>query len=511
MSFTTFGCESFLEEEVFDIVTPNNFFKNEKDVLVAVNGVYDAIQNNDLWRNLSFTDILAGSAGHAFNNPFKTLLYENNQVEIWDIWRNLYVAIGRANSTLDAISKSNLPDDVKLRSEGELRFIRAYCNFYLVRLFVNVPLVTKAPSNLSDVIILDSTSVVSTTSEFYVQKNRNDVYNFIIEDLKFAETNLPPSYSASLSGKATAGAAAGLLAKVYLQRAGKQYNTVSGALEDGDKSFYPQAAAQCQKVMGMGYSLEPVFSDIFDTNNEIDNTEVLFAIKYINSATAGLTGEGNRIVADYGIVRSGPTPYSYNQTHVNQPFYNAWLTANTINDKRTAATFLTSYVDNTGKVINYGSSNAFRFIKVRKLLTDLKEGIGGTTTATSDFDYGNDWIVLRYADVLLMHSEALNESNPVPTAETIAGINAVRARAGKAPVTLPVTQMQLRDLIFQERKWELAFEGHYYYDCQRAGRLLEEIALSPARTAKPTLRHYVYPIPFNARQSNGSLIQNAGW
>lgn len=511
VSVTSFGCNSYLNEDVYDILTPNNFFKNENDALVAVNGVYDAIQDNTLWRDLSFTDLLVGSAGHAFNNPFKTLQYEDNQTEIFEIWKLLYVAIARSNSTLEAIENSKLSDNVKLKSEGELRFIRAYSYFYLVRLFANVPLVTKAPKSLDDVIILDPETALKTSSEYYVQRNRNDIYDFIVDDLKFAEENLPASYPSTLSGKATAGAAAGMLAKVYLQRAGKQYDTKTGNLVDGDANYYTLAANQCAKVETMGYSLEPKFSDIFSTDHEIDNTEVLFAIKYINSATAGATGEGNRIVADYGIVRSGPTPYAYNQSNVNQTFYNQWLANNEADDPRTDATFLTYYLDDKGDTVRYGSSSAFKFIKVKKLLSDLKEGVGGTTTATSATDYGNDWIVLRYADVLLMHSEALNESKSVPDAETIMGINKVRARANKTLITLPISKQDLRNAIFNERKWELAYEGQYYYDCQRAGRLLEEIALSPKRSVTPTMRYYIYPIPYNARQANPSLVQNFGW
>ena len=506
------SCDSLLEEEVFDLVTPNNFFQREEDVAVAVNGVYDAIQNNSLWRNLSFTTLLVGSGGHAFNNPFKNLTYENDNGQVWNIWRQLYVAIGRANSTLDVLSNSSLDENVKARFEGELRFIRGYSYFYLVRLFANVPLVTQSPKGLEEVIIADSATIANgIDSEFYIQRDRRDIYDFIIEDLTFAEENLPASYNANESGRATAGAAAGLLARVYLQRAGMQYNTVSGTLEEGEASFYNLAAQQCEKVMGMGYALEPVFADIFSVENEVDNSEVLFAIKYINSATAGLPGEGNRIVADNGIVRSGPTPFSFNQTHVNETFYNDWLLNNAADDPRAAATFMTFYIDNNGDTVRFGSSAAFRFIKVRKLLSDLREGVGGSTTATSAFDYGNDWVVLRYADILLMHSEALNEANPTPTTETISGINEVRARSGKALISLPISKEELRDVIFEERKWELAFEGHYYYDSQRAGRLLEEIAKSPERRGTPSLRHYVYPIPFDATEANPSLVQNAGW
>ncbi|MDN5216893.1 RagB/SusD family nutrient uptake outer membrane protein [Fulvivirgaceae bacterium BMA12] len=506
------SCDSLLDEEAFDIVTPNNFFQKKEDVAVAVNGTYDAIQNNSLWRNLSFTDLVAGSGGHAFNNPFKNLTYEDNNGSVWGIWRQLYVGIGRANDTLERLKGSSLDEQQKARFEGELRFIRAYCYFYLVRLFVRVPIVTKPPANLEEVVIADSATVVNgVDSEFYIQRSRSDVYDFIIEDLEFAEENLPSGYAANELGRATKGAAAGMLGKVYLQRAGTQFNPDTGSLESGDVTSYTLAAQQFEKVLTMGYALEPNFANVFDPANEADNTEVIYALKYINSADAGVTGEGNRITADYGIVRSGPTPFSFNQTHVNKEFFDDWIAANGDDDNRRLPTFMDFYIDAQGDTVRFGSSAAFRFIKVRKLLSDLREGIGGSTSATNATDYGQDWIVLRYADVLLMHSEALNESGTIPDAQTISGINEVRSRAGKVPISLPITKEALRDEIFDERKWELCFEGQYYYDCQRYGRLLEEIAKSPERRRTPILRHYVYPIPFNATQNNPSLKQNEGW
>jgi hypothetical protein len=110
-----------------------------------------------------------------------------------------------------------------------------------------------------------------------------------------------------------------------------------------------------------------------------------------------------------------------------------------------------------------------------------------------------------------MHSEILNEMGSTPNDETIAGINEVRARVGKELVELPVSKEELRTLIFDERKWELAYEAHYYFDCKRSGVLLEEIAKSPKRKVAPNIRHYILPIPYNAMQANPSLVQNAGW
>jgi hypothetical protein len=127
---------------------------------------------------------------------------------------------------------------------------------------------------------------------------------------------------------------------------------------------------------------------------------------------------------------------------------------------------------------------------------------------------------MRYADVLLMHSEAVNERDATPTANTIFGINKIRERAGHSLITLPISKEDLREAIWNERKWELCYEGHYYYDTQRTGRLIEEIALNwdeeGGNVRSITLdavtdKFYILPINVNATSSNASMKQNAGW
>ena len=115
--------------------------------------------------------------------------------------------------------------------------------------------------------------------------------------------------------------------------------------------------------------------------------------------------------------------------------------------------------------------------------------------------------------MLLMHSESLNEVNETPDNNTLLGINLVRKRAGQAEVEVGISKDELRELIWEERKWELCFEGVHYFDCQRRGRLLDEFAMypNPQRKAAATQRHYIYPIPFKALEANPNLEQNTGW
>ena len=129
-------------------------------------------------------------------------------------------------------------------------------------------------------------------------------------------------------------------------------------------------------------------------------------------------------------------------------------------------------IDDANAGIEIGTGN-FRGPISRKILSNIDHPLDPILDPR---DFGDDWIIQRYADVLLMHSEALNESGAAPDANTIYGINEVRARAGKDPITLPISKEDLREEIWNERKWELCFEGNYhYFDCIRTGRYLDEI------------------------------------
>ncbi|MBL4561431.1 MAG: RagB/SusD family nutrient uptake outer membrane protein [Labilibaculum sp.] len=506
----TFGaCDSLVEEEVFSIVTPNNFFQSERDVTTALVGVYDGVQDLNIWWRLFYTtELTGGLMRHNWSPGQETLTYENDFGDIWQLWTRNYVAISRANAVLEALEGSTVDEAIKKRYEAEVRFLRAYTYFNLVRLYGQIPLVTKSPESLANVLVPDSTDINAFESEFLKQRDRSDVYQFIIDDLTFAEANLPSTVTDSDAGRVTTGAASGMLARVYLTMAGKQYNYNSGELVDGDASLYSQAAQQCNKVINSEiYNLPADYPSIYEVAN---NEEILFSIQYLESAVAGVTGEGNQFVARTGVRGATEfTPYAWLQCSVNETFWQDFIQHNTKEDNRYRRTFLEYYVKLNKDTVWHGSSSTFKRPHVRKFLTD----VGVETSAQDATDYGADWIILRYADVLLMQSEALNEAGATPDANTLKGINEVRGRAGQPAIETGISKEDLRELIWQERKWELCYEGLHYFDCQRTGRLLEEFAAypNPQRKAAATLRHYIYPIPFNAIEANPSLEQNAGW
>ena len=523
IQFLILSCSDVLEEEVFDKVTAQNFFQNESDAIVGVIGVYDGLQDFNYWyRQFMLHEALPGSAAHFWPQHFNTLVYGDNVFAHLVMWEQSYKIISGANSIIDVLSKSSLDENKKEKLIAEVRFIRAMIYFNMARMYGNIPLVKSTPSNISDAIApnSDSDESIFESSQFLKQVDREEIYDYIVEELKAAEVDLPiADFSNGVeSGRAKKGSATALLAKVYLTQAGVQFNPDNGNLDQGDASKWTMAAEKAQELINDGiYKLEDNYDDVFKNSND-NNQETIFSIQYLESAVAGVTGEGGHTVSRMGIRGSNITPFASKQIFANKTFFDQWVAANGISDPRFETTFLTSYVDNNGNTINYGQGNFIR-PHIWKFVSDDNNH---EISAQNGNDYGDNPIYLRYADVLLIHSESLNESGSSPDGNTIYGINKVRERANQPLIELPISKEDLREAIWSERKWELSYEGHYYYDCQRTGRLLEEIELnwydnSNGGTGRQipfsavTSKFYLMPIHFNARSANPSLKQNFGW
>jgi len=485
--------DNFLEEEMFSQLGPANFYKTEKDAMSALNGVYDGLQSkdyyaNNVWHMSDFsTEIVVGF----WKDPFDRYTYENDEAnKIYPLWKKAWVVNNRANSVIDRVSAMDLNEEIKNRIIGEAKFIRGLNYFNLVRYFGHIPLITKETTSIDE-------------NQFNSQVTRDEVYNQIIEDLQFAETYLPIVQEEV--GRATSGAAKAILGKVYLTRSGKYLNHETGILETGDPMYYQLAADKLKEVIdGNAYSLEANFEDVFSPDNE-NGKEIIFAIQYLAGAGAGENeGEGNSFGPKWVPKGAGISLAEFKSGGVPIEFYNSYESSDTRRD----ASFMTSYIDRNGATISYPQS-PLTVPHVRKFLSDIQEGPDPNFSAVDEWDYGMNFPVIRYADVLLMYSEALNE---VGDGNALWGINEVRTRAGLT-VLSNVGQTTLRNKILQERKWELCVEGHGWFDYTRLGVLLElENSLGHKSGYQyPTARNYLYPIPFKAMEINKNLNQNFGY
>lgn len=392
---------------------------------------------------------------------------------VGNIWSNAYTGIQRSNVVISRVPAIPMDETTKKSYVGEAKFLRAMHYFTLVRFFGGVPLVTNETTSLDNVNV--------------ARASVDEVYKLIESDLKEAETVLPKSYSGNNVGRATSGAAKGLLAKVYLTWAGA----------NASSPYWAQAAAKAKEVMDMGnYDLWANYADAFDLKNR-GGKESLFEVMYItdlagNNFTTGYAPRGAPIVPSTG---SGIF-------RVSKSLFDSYTAA----DKRKATTFLTSYVHPTTKAtvtLSTDDADPARAVSFWKL-ADLTSTVGGGG--------GKSFVVQRFSDILLIYAEALSEANNGPTADAYTAINRVRTRAGLEPLS-GLNRQQFKDAILHERRLEFAFEANRWFDLTRTGRLLDAVAAETSYGRSPAIKatNVVFPIPQREMDANSALKQNDGY
>jgi len=465
--FVSCDTEEFLNPLPDTAVAVDGFFQSDADVLSGVYGIYDALQGvnsntesniGDFNRGVQFEHLLTEHRTDNTRNAtlegskadFHRYVVNANNVESEDYYASMYEVVFRANNILDFVDVAD--EGNQARYTAEAKFLRAYAYFKLVRMFGAVPLVT---------------SVVGPTDNeaLFTRIPEAQVYDQIIADLEEAVTVLDNS-SKSRASKA---AAQGILAKVYLSL---------------DSPDYSAAQQLCESIVNSGsFSLESNFHDVF--YSEL-NDEIIFAVQY----QTGNSSESQSFSSEFtSSTRAGSED---GQNIVNE---NLVLDFAAYGGNRTAESYIT-----------FGTSN--------EVIKFLPEGSDITTTppsyGSSARDAGNDYIALRYADVLLMHVEAIMAGGASTTSSAaIASFQAVRDRAG---LTATVSTITKEDLLV-ERRVELAFENQRWFDLLRFG--VAESVLS-AHSAEMgyvfDARKLLLPIP--AREINisgGLLTQNPGY
>jgi starch-binding outer membrane protein, SusD/RagB family len=473
------GCEDQLNLAPKNNLTSATYYKTADDAKAALSAAYG--QLGLVYRDE--TIVTPNVVGADDGIPFLT--GNANRVAFWNyaiipantfvfnIWSQSYIAIQRSNIVIERLPAIPMDETLKARYVAEAKFLRALHYFNLVRFFGEVPLVLNETTTLRNIA---------------VPRNKvDDVYTQIETDLKEIESVLPKNYAGANAdiGRVTQGAAKGLLAKVYLTRAGA--NTGS--------PFWAQAATKAKEVMDLGgYSLWPNYADVFALANK-GGRESIFEVQYITNIlgtnfSTGFAPRGAPIVPNNGsgILR------------VSGSLFDSYLAA----DRRRNVTFLTSYVSNNTTVnLSTTDSNPANAISFWKL---------ADPTSTVAGNAGKSFPYMRYSEILLIYAEALNEANSAPTAEAYSAVNEVRRRAG-LPDLVGLTQSQFREAIYLERRLELCFEGHRWFDLVRTGKLIEAVKAENSfnRNANIQAFNVLLPIPQQERDSNPNLSQNTGY
>ncbi|MCK7557442.1 RagB/SusD family nutrient uptake outer membrane protein [Chitinophaga sedimenti] len=390
-----------------------------------------------------------------------------------NVWKGHYQAIARANQALDKIPLSPLDDAKKNALLGEVRFLRAHFYFNLVRFFGGVPKIDRVPN-----------ADEANSDQFQTRASVDTIYNMIIEDLTFAVNNLPLK-GATQVGRATKGAAQGLLAKVYLYRKNWQgafdmsQAVINSGLYDTLSNY-----ANIWRVAGANSS-----ESLFEVQTGV-NAACNAAIN-IYSVCQGPRAGGKRGWTDLG--------FGFNNPSANL------VAAYEVGDKRAAATIIT--VPAGGTVLWDG----FR-IPGRDSVENDRYNYKAYHSRTQEPYCGvpdrmpKNHRVLRYSDVLLIYAEAANELGNIAEAQN--KLNMVRRRAGLGNFT--GTQATLRTKIWDERRVELAMECDRFFDIVRQGRA--GVIMRAAGKAFQDGKHELFPIPEDQRELSGNRLgQNNGY
>lgn len=459
------SCEKNLEEKPLSFLEESNSFNTAADANSAISGVYDRLKGIYGMTMINLADLNGDECEVREDNGGGNEIHKNlfnSGTSIFDgFYTNSYVLIDRANRVINYVPNITMDATQRNQIVGEAKFLRALTYFNLVRAFGDVPLVTNISNDVVNVQIPRDP----------VEK----VYQQILQDLKDAETVLPVKYTAAnQNGRATAGAAKSILAKVYLTR-----------------KEWTNAAAKAKEVIdSKTYSLFADYRDIFLPEKE-NGVEHIFSVQY----SCTLPQYGSPMAVNFAIYFSYPINLIGGSYQVTPRQETSYLSG----DYRKDVTVI-----NEKKIAN-GTVVASRTgPHMDKYWDPLACGANAAR---------NNFLVIRYADVLLMYAEALNEVGG-PTTETYSAINQVRARARKGVATVEpqdlksLTQAQFRNAVLQERSWELCFEGHRRWDLLRTGRYLDAMK---AIGVVAENKHLLYPIPLNEITVNSALTQNTGY
>lgn len=459
------SCDKFIDIKPDDNTPVASFYKTEADFRQAVAGNYAVLRGiyNGWYQfsELPSDNARSFSESEANQGPFDKLTWTPSTNPISGAWNDAYRAIATSNIILERIDPVPFATAAtKAQYVGGAKFIRALMYFNLVRYFGDVPLILSEIKNEQD-------------AYQYARVPVADVYAQIEKDLLDAEAALPATYPAADLGRATKGAAQALLGKAYLQQ----------------KKWALAEAKLAQVVTTGPYQILPDVNNVFGLGKD-NNAEIVFAVQYV---TTGF-GEGNTFAHNFVPQTSGTTitSVSGNSTCIGTlDLFNA---------------FEAGDVRNTAFIGTYGSGDVYYYAKKFVYrLTQLNEG-------------ENDWPVLRFADVLLMYAEALNNNGK--TAQAIPQINRIRTRAGLAAKPLTLTTADTQLAIEQERRVELCFEGQRWYDLIRWGKDVTTMqAFKAAYTTldrangnlNPRPEARLLPIPNRERALNPNLTQNPGY
>jgi tetratricopeptide (TPR) repeat protein len=501
----TFGCQ----KNVLDTVNPNaqttqTFWQTADDAVKGINAAYGSLIIDGSY--MRFSQIIEVTRGDdaTSNSPWDQI-YNCGKFNLASsgftsgiAWTAYYQGILRTNEVLFYVPKITMDANLKNRILGQAYFLRGLYYFHLADFYKNVPMPLTPAQSSSDYTVAQQPQAI--------------VWQQVVNDFQAAIGLLPTSYASLNSvdnqvGRATQGAAMAYLGKTYLFT-----------------KNYTAAAQQFKAVIDMGiYSLMPNYYDNFFLNAE-NNAESIFEVQFSRSAGGTDLGWGGDPSSGWGrtsarAVTFGAASFGFGDVQPSQALYNEYLQETTTTGGVDPRLDVTMFYNKTGATL-YGVNFATAYAgssSLSALWCHKYENSDIGQANEYDWRSGINERLMRYADVLLMYAECLNEQGN--TAAAYPYIQQVRARAKLANLAVVkpgLTQAQMRDQLAHERFLEFSLEGHRFDDIVRWGWLSDPTKLAFLKARDPEFNTYnpgreYLPIPLNEIQTNPGVVQNPSY
>ncbi|SFE78412.1 Starch-binding associating with outer membrane [Chitinophaga sp. CF118] len=480
------ACKNYLEVKPQGQIDQSAAANDPATAQNLVIGVYNTMWEGGMhgfsyvgMTNIASDDADKGSNaddGKANYGALDNLTMDGTVGNLNDVWSGFYLGISRANQALAALQGGSLDETLKNQLMGEVRFLRAYFYFDLVRFFGGVPKIDKV-----------LTPVEASSATYQTKAGSDTIYQFIISDLEFALANLAMKGDAATAvGRATKGAAAGLLAKVMLYRQNWQ-------------RAYSLSDSIINQSLG-SYGLLDNYEDIWRTTGA-NGIESIFEVQ------TGVNSACNAAIASYSECQGPRAGGKFGWADLGFGFgtpSQSLLDEYEANDKRTAATII--FITSTGTFLWDGfrlpsqdsvQNNRYNY---KAYHSKSKEPFCGDRSRLP-----KNLRILRFGEIRLIHAEAALATGR----DALDDLNALRSRAGLAPLTSAD-----RHAIWHERRVELAMEHDRYFDLIRENELEPGLAAAAFTKHGKTFsdRNKVFPIPKpQIDLSQGKLLQNTGY
>jgi hypothetical protein len=516
------SCKKLLTESPNSFLTANNFPSNQAEATTAMYGAYNVLQEVNLF---SYNLVNYMSTGDDLVHPqispptafpgFSMTFQLSASDAIWTtFWTYLWRGVNNCNSVIYALNNLNTSATASwvVPDLAEMRALRAFYYFYLVRMYGDLPL----RLNPTTETVLLAPRMPAT-----------QIYSAILDDLTFADNKLP--LIASGGGRFTAGAVKGLMAQVYITMAGWR-RTSQGVMVQGDSQNYLLARTKALEVINLGvYSLNPDYTQIFkNLSTNTYDPEVIWDVQF------EYPDKGSQFPYFFGAFSSGGAATSGGgncQARVNSEFVNTL----DFNDSRVAwnvANYTYGSSNWTKSTFTATNSNSCGLTKWQKINPALGQFFNNFST---------NFPLIRFDDILLIYAEADNEVNSGPGVKNASlpvalfpnqtdydVINAIRYRARPAtnklnkvvglPVVLPdyvsgtLTHDTFLTAIMKERAIELLTENNRRFDLERWGVLVQFVQAASSQVAATYVapKHYLFPVPPADALANG-WAQNDGY